>query len=163
MSPVISNVSTYLDIAEEASAEMIRLLNSQRRSKPDGSPGYITLYDAGQSSFKQALICVTFSAIYFEALVYLVANERHGESGARMIDKKPYEERLKSLGVIDPMLLGAAKRLREIRKELVHEKAFPICDIGQKRMFAAQGAANESIEFVREVTRAISDLSRPID
>jgi hypothetical protein len=153
---MISNINAYLAIAEESHAEMTRLLNVERRPKPDGSPGHVITYDPTQASFKQALICIAFSAMYFEALTYLVARSRFSKTKAEKIDGLNYEQRLESLGVLEPDLQVAAKSFRDARRDLVHEKAILPTEIGKKPIWRAQNVANESIAFVRAVSGALS-------
>jgi hypothetical protein len=153
---MISNVDVYLAIADESHAEMTRLFNAGRRPKPDGSPGHIITYDPTQASFKQAMICIAFSAMYFEALVYLVARTRFSKTKAEEVDGQNYEKRLELLGVLDPTLLQAAKKFRDARRDLVHEKAILPAEIGKKPIWRAQAVADDSIAFVRAVSGALS-------
>jgi hypothetical protein len=156
---MISNVDTYLAIAEESHAEMTRLFNAGRSPKPDGSPGYVVTYDPSQGSFKQAMICIAFSAMYFEALVYLIARTRLSKTQAEKSDGLSYEGRLELLGVHDPMLLKAAEEFRIARRDLVHEKAILPTEIGKKPIWRAQHLADDSIAFIRTVSGALASAS----
>jgi hypothetical protein len=154
---MISNVDVYLAIANDSHAEMTRQFNAGRRPKPDGSPGFIVTYDPSRSSFKQALICIAFCAMYFEALVYLVARTRLSKSKAEEIDRfNSYARRLESLGVHDQSLLQSAETLRSARRDLVHEKAILPTEIGSKPVWRAQSVADDGIAFVHAVSQALS-------
>src|SRR5205085_495862 len=78
-STVITNLSVYLAIAEEAAAESTRLLEAHRRPKPDGQPGYILSLDPERKSFKQSLIAIAFAGMYLEALLSLAGRSRWGK------------------------------------------------------------------------------------
>jgi hypothetical protein len=152
---MISNIEIYLAIAMESHGEMNRLFSACREPKRDGSPGYIVHPDINRGSFKQALICIAFLGMYFEALTYLTARDRFSKTKALTIDGFPYEKRLEALGVTDPSLLQSAKQFREMRRDLVHEKAIHIDEIGTAKIHSAQDSANEAMAFIRSVTAAL--------
>jgi hypothetical protein len=153
---MISNRDVYLAIAEEAHAEMTRFFDASRKPKPDGSPGYIVTLDPSRGSFKQALICIAFAGMYFEALVYVTARTRLSKTKAAAIDSGPYEKRLEALGVTDLALLQAAQEFRAARRYLVHEKAILPTEIASEEFWMAQDVANNAIAFVRGATAALS-------
>jgi hypothetical protein len=153
---MISNIDAYLAIAEESHAEMTRLLNASRRSKPDGSPGHIITPDPNRGSFKHALVCIVFAGMYFEALIYVTARTRLSKTKAATIDGVPYENRLEALGVFDPELCQKAKEFRVARRGLVHEKAILPTEIASEEFWMAQDVANDAIALVRAVTATLS-------
>jgi hypothetical protein len=148
---MISNMDTYLSIARESHSEMERLFNAARSPKPDGSPGYIITYDPNSGSFKQALITIAFSAMYFEALTYFTARKRFSKTKAADICGMWYENRLEPLGITDKPLTDRAKLFRLARNDLIHEKAIIPSELGSSTIRFAQQTANESIEFVLTV------------
>lgn len=145
--PYLSNVDVFLAMAEESYAAMQEAMSADRTPKPDGS-GYIITYDATRSAFKHACIAIAFSAMFFEALIYLVSLQRFGKPAATKIDRMLYEERLAALGVTDPELLTMAKEFRSIRKELVHEKAVELGEVVDPAPRYAQHMADEAMRFV---------------
>ena len=62
--------------------------------------------------------------MWLEALLHLLIVRDHGEAKFREIDYKPYEEKLRLVGIDDNSILEAAARFRIARKVLVHEKAY---------------------------------------
>jgi hypothetical protein len=105
---IISNISTYKSIAEEAHQKM-----------RDAS----SIYDTDRNSFKQAMIAIVFTGMWLEALLHLLIVRKHGEETFKEYDYKTYEEKLQLLGCLDLHIIDCAKRFRKARKELVHEKA----------------------------------------
>lgn len=157
---MISNAETYLAIARDAHAEMKRLDSESRRPLPpmqDGSPRYIFTRDPGRRSLKQAMITIIFSGIYFEAVVYLTALRKFSKTDACKIDKMAYEERLPELGVDDKTLADAAKALREVRRDLVHEKALLTKGLHSATWRVAQESADQAIALVNELQRLLND------
>lgn len=148
---VITNLSVYLSIAKDSLAQAERVSAANRRPKPDGSPGFIITFDPEQTSFKQALVALVFAGIYFEALLWLEGCRSMGEDKYRAIDKKKYEERLPEFGIKDPQLIASAKRFREARKDLVHEKA----TVKPDTLYWAQDEARHAVDFIDRVTAII--------
>ena len=68
---VITNISIYKAIAEEAYQNMVELMDAGQRPKPDGSTGWIITFDPKQTSFKQSMISIVFTGIWLEALMHL--------------------------------------------------------------------------------------------
>jgi len=122
-SPVITNISVYKAIAEEAHQKMRELIDAGRRPKPDGSQGWVITYDPTQASFKQAMISIVFTGMWLEAMMHLLIVQEYGEQKFKDYDFKSYEEKLQLLGYCDQQITDRAKRFRKTRKELVHEKA----------------------------------------
>lgn len=65
---LISNLDTYLIIAEETLEKSERLSSNARTPKPNDEPGFIIKYDPKSESFKNSLISITFAGIYLETL-----------------------------------------------------------------------------------------------
>ena len=122
-SSVITNITVYEAIAEDAHQKMHELIDSGRRPKPDGSPGWIVSWDPYQASFKQAMIVIVFIGIWLEALMHLLIVRGHGEQKFKEYDFKTYEEKLRLLDVSDQQIIDRVTRFRKTRKVLVHEKA----------------------------------------
>jgi hypothetical protein len=121
---LMTNASVYLAIAEEAQAQSERLAKLARRPKPDGEPGVIVTYDPDQKSFKNSLIAIVFAAMYIEAIFYILGTQKFGSAKYnKEHDRKCLEDKLSLFDLKDDDLRTAAKRLRERRKDLIHEKA----------------------------------------
>lgn len=120
---VVTNVSIYKAIAEEAYAQVAEAAKKDRTPKPDGS-GYILRYDPEYRSFKNSMIAVVFTGMWLEALTHLLIVRDHGEDKYREYDRKSYEDKLRLLGIKDEALLSQVAQFRTTRKELVHEKAY---------------------------------------
>lgn len=152
---MISNLNVYLAIAEESLAESEWLEQSARAPKPDGEPGFIITYDPKQRSFKCSLIAITFAGIYLEALLYVVGVRRLGKSEYMKIDRKCYEEKLQSMGLTDSELLATCKRFREVRNDLVHEKAMEVFEVTEAKFHIAQRQARDALSFVKQVAELL--------
>jgi hypothetical protein len=118
-----TNVAVYKTIAEDSYRKMVESIEEGRRSKPDGSPGWIITYDPDQTSFKHAMILIVFTGMWLEAVTYLLIVKKYGKDKFIEFDYKTYEEKLILLGCSAQGLLKSVKRFRETRKPLVHEKA----------------------------------------
>lgn len=143
---VITNVSTYKAIVEEAYAQVVEEGKKDRTPNPDGS-GYILRYDAEQRSFKNAMVAVVFTGMWLEALTHLLIVRDHGEDKYREYDRKIYEDKLRLLGIEDETLLTQVAQFRITRKELVHEKA---C-IDGSTIKTAQKEAQVAHEILRSI------------
>lgn len=120
---VITNISIYKSIAEEAYQNMVELMDSGRRPKLDGSAGWIITFDSKQTCFKQSIISIVFTGIWLEALMHLHIVRKYGKIKFKEYDFKSYEEKLQLLGCSEKELLERVSRFRKTRKSLVHEKA----------------------------------------
>ena len=120
---VITNIAAYKAIADEAHQEMVQLIESGRRPKPDGSAGWIKTYDPNQTSFKQSMVSIVFTGMWLEALMHLLIVKKYGKDKFREYDFKTYEEKLELLGCRDKKLLHHVYRFRRNRNSLLHEKA----------------------------------------
>jgi hypothetical protein len=148
---IFTNVSTYRAIAIEAFEAMQELGEPGRRTKADGSPGWILQFDPKQKSFKQAMVAIVFAGMWLEALLHLLIVRDHGEEKFREFDFKPYEEKLRLIGIDDNAILEAAARFRVARKELVHEKAH--FDAGETK--TAQDEARNAYQLLVAIDTAL--------
>ena len=150
---LMTNASVYLAIAEEAQAESERLAKLARRPKPDGQPGVIVTYDPNQKSFKNSLIAIVFATMYLETIFYLLGTKQFGSAEYnKEHDRKRLEDKLLLFGVKDHDLQTATKRLRERRKDLIHEKA----DLTANVVYAAQDEAKHAIALVKTITEELA-------
>jgi hypothetical protein len=154
---LMTNANVYLAIAEEAQAESERLAKLARRPNPDGEPGVIVTYDPDQKSFKNSLVAIVFATMYLETISYLLGTKQFGSvEYNKEHDRKCLEDKLLLFGLKDLDLRTATKRLRERRKDLIHEKA----DLTVNVVYAAQDEAKHAIELVKTITEKLA-LSKP--
>ena len=160
MGKVLTNLSVYLAIAEEALAESTRLSEVGRTPRPDGQPGYIISWDHERKSFKQSLIAIAFAGMYLEALFGLIAKENLGKDLCKKIDRFSYEEKLGLLlGVYEKSVLASCTRFRKARNDLMHEKALDIETLGPSEIRTAQEEAVFGVEFVKSIRRKLQPAS----
>jgi hypothetical protein len=145
-----SNLDVFFSVAEESYSTMKDATAAGRRPNPDGS-GYILSWDVTRTSFKHACITVAFAAMYFEALIYLLALRDLGKEEAIKIDRMLYEARLEKIGVTDPDLLIRARQFREARKELIHEKAIDLNQPTLPPPRYAQKMADDAMQFITDL------------
>jgi hypothetical protein len=159
MKHYLSNASVYRSIAEEANAEAQRLWSEARTPKPDGSAGFVIAYDPTRRSFKQSLVAIAFSGIYIEALLYLRGTEVMGKTWKNKWDRSTYEEKFKALGITDAPFLASAERLKESRRDLVHEKAVPVEEMRAGELRWAHEEAEFAVNFIREATERLQSAA----
>ena len=148
---IITNIDVYWSIAEEAHGAMRADLAKSMTPKPNGETGFIIRRDSDRRSFKNAMVAIAFAGMYLDALLYITLHSRFGRADARKVDRLPHEERLEKLGVTDSAMLNRVKRFREVRRDLVHEKAVELADIGCQPMHTAQDAADNAISLMRDI------------
>jgi hypothetical protein len=153
--PLLTNASVFRAIVIAAHAEMHRLENAGRRPKDDGTPGWVIAFDPEQKSFKQALIAITFTAMWFESAFHLLVVRDHGIKKYDEYDHRPYREKLELIGITGAKILESAERLQKCRKDLVHEKAH--LDKGQFR--AAQEEADNACELLLAIESQVMQKS----
>lgn len=151
MSFVHTNVWTFYDIAHEAYSLMGQLEPPSVTPKPNGEPGRVLVFDPTQRSFKAALTTIVFCGVYLEAMLHLELVRKFGEAGAEKHDRKVYKNKLILLGCNNEAVLEASEHYRIIRREVVHEKAYP--DSAHVR--TAQVEAKKSIQFIDNVNEEI--------
>lgn len=159
MARLLSNIATYKAIAVEANAEAQRLWSEARTPKPDGSEGFILTFDPSRRSFKQSLVAIAFSAIHFEALLYLIGIQVMGNKWKNHMDGKSYEDKLIALGVTEEALLEGAKRLRKSRKDLVHEKAVSVEKLSNVDIRWAHEEAAFAVQFVSQAAERLQSVA----
>ena len=120
---IVTNIMTYRAIAEDAYSAMQAEVNKRCRPKSDGTPGCIIEYDPHHTSFKQAMICLAFTGMWFEAAAHLYIMEWFGEEKARAWDRNGYRKKLHNLGCTDESLLTRVHAFSDSRNELMHENA----------------------------------------
>lgn len=155
---MITNLEIYLAIAEEAHSDMRAAMAKGITPKPNGEPGFVMRSEPDRRSFKQAMIAIAFAGMYLEALIYIVLQNRFGRTNALKLDRLPYEDRLKELGITDDDLHNRVKVFRDARKDLVHEKAVAVADIGNQVRHVAQDAADNAMSLVHDLTGLLRPL-----
>lgn len=143
----------FLDIAEEALSRMHALDKDNAFANPDGKGGYVIKLDPERKSFKQALIAISFSCAFFEALVFIKLSEMYAGKKLTKNDNAFYEDRLKALSVKDSAFTAKAERLRKIRKDIFHEKA--TSSLEGKNIWYAQTEAEFAVEYVKRVAELL--------
>lgn len=143
---IITNVQMYKTIAEEAYSQMVLADDSAQTPNSEGT-GYIIRYDPERSSFKYAMIALVFTGMWLEALIHLHFVQKHGKELYNKYDRKSYEEKLKKLEVTDEELLDRVRRYRDVRRELVHEKAY----FNQEGVKRAQEEAKVAHEMMLKI------------
>ena len=121
-------------IADAAYYNMSEDMGKNVKPRPEDSSGAIKTFDPEQTSFEQAMISTVFTCIWLEAILHLLIVDKFGKKCYTEVDHKIFEEKLKLLGCKDTELLENVERLRKVRNELVHEKAyFEFNDVGALR------------------------------
>lgn len=146
MELVLTNCSVYREIALEAHHQMVEATAAHRRLRGDG--GWVLSYDPERRSFKAACVAIVFTGIWLEAATHLAYAQFGRGTDLKKFDSKKYEDKLAELG-FETGLLERAKRLREARNELVHEKAH--LDPGAIRF------AQDEAERANQLLLALSD------
>jgi len=154
MSYVFTNLHIYQSIALGAFDIVQTELESCRQPKPDGSPGWIITFDPEQKSFKQAMVCIAFAGMWYEAIVHLKMVELLGESTAKEWDRRSYRNKLEKLGCTDQLTLDQVQEFADARNELMHEKAY----WNQDTATTAQKQAEKAVKFINTVDSFISSL-----
>ena len=130
--PILTNVDIYKSIADAAYYNMSEDMGKNVKPRPEDSSGAIKTFDPEQTSFEQAMISTVFTCIWLEAILHLLIVDKFGKKCYTEVDHKIFEEKLKLLGCKDTELLENVERLRKVRNELVHEKAyFEFNDVGK--------------------------------
>lgn len=149
---ILSNVNVYATIAEEAFVDMEKRLAEGRKARSDGE-GWILSFDPSQKSFKSALVYITFSALWLEAILHLRITDQHGKSRSKEVDRKSYEEKLAILGISDGELSCSLVAFRDLRREIIHEKAF----FSQDKFRTAQDEARKVRQLMQRIREKLGD------
>lgn len=151
---VITNFQIYRAIAMDA-FEIVKSEDAvRRRPKPDGSPGCIITPDPEQKSFKQAMVCVVFAGMWYEALLHLVMVDRFGERTANEWKHRSYRNKFEKVGCADQLILDQIQQFADSRNALVHEEAY----WNQDSITTAQREAVRAIEFMNTVDSFINAM-----
>jgi hypothetical protein len=150
---VISNLTLFRHMAEEAAAKSLESLNAHRTPKPNGETGFINHPDPDRVSMKQALIAIAFSGIYLEALIRIAKLDAK-KMGLRFVAKAAeqgrYGGKLQAVGIKDPATVEEANHFNDVRDDLIHEEPYEIS--------TAPGAVNCCAVLV--TTRVLNRLAR---
>lgn len=163
---IITNLGTYLEIAEESLAKSRRIEGAQTRPMLDGSPGKIFTWDPARASFKHSLIAIVFAGIYLEALVSVTIKRRRlngpnpsvkpGNRGKRRDrDKGRYEADLAKLDIADDETIEGCRRLEDARDTVVHEQPMIVRDGETGKIHIAQREAEHAVSFVRRLAKRL--------
>lgn len=144
---VHTNYRAFYRIAKESYAAMNEFTNINRKPKPNGEPGYIITLDPEQKSFKHALITIVFCGMFLESILHLLIVKQKGLDTFNEYDREKYEDKLRLLGCDNQSILDLCKRLRKVRNEIVHEKAY----INADSMRIAQEEANTAVELIDKI------------
>ena len=155
MSYIFSNVHIYRSIALDAFDVVASELESRRRPKSDGSPGWIITPDPDQKSFKQAMVCIAFAGMWYEAIVHLKMVELLGEDVAKEWDRHRYRKKLQKLGCSDQSTLDQVQEFADARNDLMHEKAH----WNQDSATTAQKEAKRAVDFINTVESFIKTIT----
>lgn len=149
---ILSNANVYAAIAEEAFVDMKKRLAEGRKPRSDGD-GWILSSDPSQTSFKSALVYITFSALWLEAILHLRIADQHGKTRSKEVDRKSYEEKLAILGVNDEELSCSLAAFRELRREIIHERAF----FAQNKFRTAQDEARKVRQLMQRLQETLGE------
>lgn len=152
---ILSNVNVYAAIAEEAFVEMEKRLKEGRKPRSDGK-GRTISFDPSQKSFKNALIYITFSALWLEATLHLRISDKYGKRRSKEVDRKSYEEKLAVLGISDEELSLSLAAFRDVRREIVHEKAF----FFQGKFRTAQNEAQKVRRLMQRIQKVLDETDQ---
>ncbi len=144
---VHTNFRVFYKIAKEAYEAMRNDLDSSRRPRPGGEPGWIITYDPDKKSFKNAFITIVFCGVQIEAVLHLLIVKYKGVEVFKKYDAKSYEDKLKLLGCTDKLIMELCERFRKTRREIVHEKAY----LNAESFRIAQKEAETAIELVDKI------------
>lgn len=150
---ILSNVNVYAAIAEEAFVDMEKRLAEGRKHRSDGE-GWVLSFDPSQKSFKSALVYITFSAIWLEATLHLRIADKYGKNRSKEADRKTYEEKFAILGVNDENLFSLLAAFRDLRREIIHEKAF----FTQNKFRTAQDEARKVRQLMQRIQRTLGEV-----
>ncbi|NOD75574.1 MULTISPECIES: hypothetical protein [unclassified Ruegeria] len=144
---ILSNVTVYSSICQDAFRNIEDDHIELQRMMPDGVVITRKTLDLSQRSFKNALILIVFSGMWLEAILHLLIVEHHSKTKYNQNDKATYEEKMKLLGVGDDELYNSLKWFRDLRREVVHEKAY----FDRKNVRIAQDEAQKAHALMGKV------------
>ena len=160
--PILTNVDIYKLIANAAYYNMSEDMGKNVKPRPEDSSGAIKTFDPEQTSFKQAMISTVFTCIWLEAILHLRIVAKSEKKCYTKVDHKIFEEKLKLLGCRDTELLENVERLRKVRNELVHEKAY--CEFNDADEFTGESrTGQDEAENARAVMTGVEKWLSLID
>ncbi len=143
-----SNQKIYREIAKEAYKSMTQSMVTARRPNINGVGETVT-FDPNRTSFKNAFICIVFTSLWLEALLYTQMVKKFGILKCEKLDKKNYEAKLALLGISDSSLLKQVGEFRALRKAIVHEKA----SLDIENYVAAQDEALKAYQLMEIISK----------
>jgi len=152
---VISNISVYKAISEEAYLKMLELIENGRSPKPDGTEGWVIKYDSKQRSFKQSMISIVFAGMWLEALFHHEIIKQKSKNQFNKHSNKSYKEKLELIGINESSILSKVELFQKTRNELIHEEAF--LDKGEIKF--AQDEAKHAHEIITYVSNSFNKKS----
>lgn len=159
--PMFTNIVAYREIAAESLRESEAFFEANRRPRDDGSGGHVLTVDPDRQSLKHSFIAIAFAGMYIEAALWLYGSKKLGVKEYTPIDFGKLEKRVAPLGINDKDLEAKLKDYREMRKELVHEKAVPFSQDTTPTRYA-QKEAKKSVELMLQVETLLRSLGLPL-
>jgi hypothetical protein len=148
---VFSNLSVFREIAEHAFQEMEIQIASHRIARGDG--GFILHHDPDRRSFKSGLVAIAFCSAYLDLICRISYIAKFGSAPDYAWDNRQiYEEKLKSLGIVDSAVLSDCTEFREARNDVMHEKPIVMGQTKPSPRGTAQDAASVGIRLIRSLS-----------
>lgn len=141
-----TNCFLYLKIANESFEAMNENIAKNVIPKPNGEEGNVVKADPEQKSFKSSMVSVVFFAMYLDSILHILISKKVGIDEYKKYDFKKYEDKLRILGVSDPLILKRVENFRNSRKELVHEKALYPSEFRK-----GQDEANKANQLIKDI------------
>jgi hypothetical protein len=164
---LISNVTLFRQMAEEAAAKSLEDLNGHRTPKQDGK-GFINHPDGKRTSFKEGMIAIAFSGMCLEALIRIATRQARDERRrfvSKSTEKGRYGGKLEAVGIQDAEILAEANHFNDVRDDLIHEEPlFFSTDPGAVNRspkgfdFVAQDEAQRAVKLLDRVSRALAEI-----
>ena len=152
--PIVSNFIVYRQIAVESLARAQEDLARHTRPRDDGAEGQVKTFDPTFGSFKSAMVAIVFAGIYMEAILWIYGTNRLGVAAYEVIDRRVLEKRAEALGLTDPTLIEGLRAYREVRRDLVHEKALPVSQY-RSPIRVAQREAQKVVDLMELLDRRL--------
>lgn len=150
---VVSNIHVFYEIARDAHAKSLDSLNRHRT--PNDRGGYTLTQDPERTSFKTALISIAFAGAYIELHLKFAFIAKSGKSPSRNWDRQKYEEKLRSLGVSDELLLERVGKFRIGRNDVLHEQPIVIGEPSTGLPGTAQDLSVFGMSLVEELRKVL--------
>jgi hypothetical protein len=165
---LISNVTLFRQMAEEAAAKSLQSLNLHRTLKPNGEPGFIMRADPDRVSMKQGLIAIAFAGMYLEALIR-ISTRKARDKGLRFVskanEKKRYGGKLEAVGLKDQALIDESDHFNAVRDDLIHEEPYELSTepnavnhLPHFEIFVAQDEAQKAVALIGRVAAKLGAI-----